>query len=125
MTHARVFYLSATGVAAAFMAMSAIPDVLRDAQAVAIFEHLGYPAYLLPFLGTAKLLGVGTVVLPGLPRLKEWAYAGLFFDLAGALYSHLSLGDPPSAWIFPIIGLLLVGSSYALRAANRAAAASR
>ena len=68
---------------------------------------------------------MGTVVLPGLPRLKEWAYAGLFFDLAGALYSHLSLGDPPSAWIFPIIGLLLVGSSYALRAANRAAAASR
>ena len=52
MTHARVFYLSATGVAAAFMAMSASPDVLRDAQAVSIFEHLGYPAYILPFLGT-------------------------------------------------------------------------
>jgi hypothetical protein len=58
--------------------------------------------------------------MPGFPRLKEWAYAGLVFDLAGAVYSHLSIGDPPNVWIFAIIGLFLVRSSYVLRATNPA-----
>jgi hypothetical protein len=92
--------------------------VLRNPQAISIFGHLGYPAYLLPFLGTAKLLGVGAVLVPGFRRLKEWAYAGLVFDLFGALYSHVSVGDPPSVWVFPIVGLFLVGGSYLLRTAN-------
>jgi hypothetical protein len=81
---------------------------------VAFFMHLGYPAYLLPFLGVAKTLGVLAVVVPGFPRLREWAYAGLTFDLSGALYSHLSVGDPASTWMFPVIGLLLVTASYSL-----------
>lgn len=114
MKNARILYWIVTGLAAALMVMASIPDVTRNAQAISIFEHLGYPAYLLPFLGTAKLLGVGALLIPGLRRLKEWAYAGLVFDLLGALYSHLSIGDPPSVWLFPIIGLLLVGGSYLL-----------
>jgi hypothetical protein len=81
---------------------------------VAFFMHLGYPTYLLPFLGVAKTLGVLAIVVPGFPRLREWAYAGLTFDLSGALYSHLSVGDPASTWIFPVIGLLLVAASYLL-----------
>ena len=114
MKYAKVLYWIVTGLAAALMVMSAIPDVLHDPQAVSAFEHLGYPGYLLPFLGTAKLLGVTTVVVPGHRRLKEWAYAGLVFDLSGALYSHLSVGAPSSVWVFPIIGLFLVGGSYLL-----------
>jgi DoxX-like protein len=117
MKNARILYWIVTGLAAGLMVMASIPDVLRNPQAIAIFGHLGYPAYLLPFLGTAKLLGVGAVLVPGFRRLKEWAYAGLVFDLSGALYSHVSIGDPPSVWAFPIIGLLLVGGSYLLRAA--------
>jgi len=78
----------------------------------AVFTHLGYPTYLLPFIGIAKILAAITVLVPGLPRLKEWAYAGLVFDLIGAFYSHLSVGDPPGNWLFPIIGLLLVAGSY-------------
>jgi len=77
--------------------------------------HLGYPAYLLPFLDVAKTLGVLAVVVPGFPRLREWAYAGLTFDLSGAVYSHLSVGDPVGVWTFPVIGLLLVTASYLLR----------
>lgn len=114
MKYAKVFYWIVTGLAAALMAMSSIPDVLRNPQALSVFEHLGYPDYLLPFLGTAKLLGVTALVVPGFRQLKEWAYAGLVFDLSGALYSHLSVGDPPSVWVFPIIGLFLVGGSYLL-----------
>src|SRR5215216_2622785 len=78
-----------TILASALMTLSAIPDVLRVPSAVMVFRHLGYPEYLLPFLGMAKLLGVAAVLAPGLAaRIKEWAFAGLTFDLIGALYSH-------------------------------------
>jgi hypothetical protein len=101
-----------TGLMAALMLLSAAPDVLRIPGAVAVFKHLGYPPYLLLLLGTAKILGVAAVLSPGPARLKEWAFAGLTFDLTGALYSHLSVGDPPSAWMAAAIGLALVAASY-------------
>ena len=68
-----VTYWVITGLMAAFMLMASIPDVLRQPQAIEVFGHLGYPAYLLPFLGTAKILGVIAVLVPGAGRLKEWA----------------------------------------------------
>jgi hypothetical protein len=105
-------YWVVTGLMAAFMLMASIPDVLRQPQAIEVFGHLGYPAYLLLFLGTAKILGVIAVLIPGSGRLKEWAYAGLIFDITGALYSHLSVGDPVSVWGFAVVGLVLVGGSY-------------
>ena len=80
----RVYWV-VTALMGAFMLMASIPDVLRFPQAVEIFGHLGYPAYLLPLLGTAKIGGVIAVLTPGLDRLKEWAYAGLVFDITGAL----------------------------------------
>lgn len=107
-------YWIVTILAAALMTMSAIPDVLMAEEALEFFRHLGYPQYLLPFLGVAKLLGVAAILQPWFPRLKEWAYAGLVFDLIGAFYSHLSVGDPPSFWIFAVIGLVLVSMSYVL-----------
>jgi hypothetical protein len=110
----KALYWILTGLLAAFMLLGSIPDLLRVPQAVAFLMHLGYPTYLLPFLGVAKTLGVLAVVVPGFPRLREWAYAGLTFDLSGALYSHLSVGDPASTWSFPVIGLVLVAASYLL-----------
>jgi len=101
-----------TGLMVALMLLSAVPDVLRIPGAVAVFRHLGYPPYLLLFLGTAKILGVTAVLGPGSARLKEWAFAGLTFDLTGALYSHLSVGDPASAWMPAAIGLALMAGSY-------------
>ena len=112
MKHSTLFWI-VTGLMAAFMLMAAIPDILRIPMAVEVFTHLGYPMYLLPFIGIAKVLGVVAVLVPGFPRLKEWAYAGLVFDLIGAFYSHVSVGDPPSAWMGPLVGLLLVVGSYA------------
>jgi uncharacterized membrane protein YphA (DoxX/SURF4 family) len=107
-------YWIVTGLMSAFMLMASIPDILQIPQAVEIFAHLGYPTYLLPFIGIAKTLGVAAVLLPVSARLKEWAYAGLVFDLIGALYSHLSIGDPPAAWAGAVIGLVLVTGSYTL-----------
>src|SRR4029453_5593072 len=105
-------YWIVTGLMAAFMLMASIPDILRIPQAVDLFRHLGYPTYLLPFLGIAKTFGVIAILAPGVLWLKEWAYAGLIFDLIGAVYSHLAVRDPPSAWGFPVFGLLLVTASY-------------
>lgn len=96
------------------MLMASIPDVLMIEEAIEIFRHLGYPSYLLPFIGVAKILGVIAILAPGFRRLKEWAYAGLVFDLIGALYSHIAVGDPISSWVFPLIGLALVTGSYFL-----------
>src|SRR5262249_51141650 len=107
-------YWIVTGLMVAFMMLGSVPDVLQLQQAVSFIRHLGYPSYLLPFLGTAKIVGITAVLVP-IPRtIKEWAYAGLVIDLTGALYSHLSVGDSVSAWAFPVIGLVLVGGSYLL-----------
>ena len=107
-----ILYWMLTGIMAALMLLGSIQDVLRVPAARAWFVHLGYPSYLLPVIGIAKILGVTAVVAPGTRRLKEWAYAGLVFDLLGATYSHISVGDS-FAWIIPVIGLLLVAGSYA------------
>ena len=110
----RLFYWILTGLTAAFMLMASIPDVLQIPEAVAVFTRLGYPRYLLPFIGTAKILAVIAILSPGFSRLKEWAYAGLVFDLIGAFYSHIAVGDSVGDWIFAIIALLLVTGSYVL-----------
>src|SRR5262249_22200381 len=70
------------------------------------------PPYLLPFLGTAKVLGAIAILSPGFRLLKEWAYAGLAFDLIGAVYSHISVGDPITIWGVAAVGLLLLTASY-------------
>ena len=112
-------YWTVTGLMTAFMLMASIPDVLQAPEAVSIFQHLGYPVYLLPFIGVAKIVGALTVLVPSPRTLKEWAYAGLVIDLTGALYSHLSVGDPLGTWMFAVIGLVLVGASYVLARLKR------
>jgi hypothetical protein len=73
-----------------------------------IHDQLGYPVYFIPFTGFAKLIGSIVILIPGLKTIKEWAYAGLFFDLAGAVYSGIAVAktvDPMMAfmlvWIVP------------------------
>jgi len=106
-------YWVVTGLMLVMMGVGAIPDLLSDPQAVELFEKLGYPLYLLPFIGAAKLLGVIAILVPGFPRVKEWAYAGFVFDLTGALYSTLAIGDFLSALTFPV-GYALIAGSYLL-----------
>lgn len=101
-----------TGLLAALMLMSSIPNILSAPSAIAVFNHLGYPAYLVPFIGVAKLLGVIAILVPGFPRIKEWAYAGLVIDLTGAFYSSVAVGDPASGWIIFFIGYMLIAGSY-------------
>lgn len=108
----KIIYWTFTILLAVLMTIGSIPDIIMIPEARAIFQHLGYPMYLLPFVGVAKILGIIAILVPGFNRLKEWAYAGLFFDITGALYSHIAVGDPASAWLPLILGYILIFGSY-------------
>jgi hypothetical protein len=80
---------------------------------------LGYPIYFLTILGISKILGVAIVLIPKTPLLKEWAYAGFFFVMSGAIFSHIATGDSISK-IFPsLLLLILTVVSWYLRPADR------
>src|SRR5215510_9560441 len=74
---------------------------------VDMITHLGYPVYLLALLATWKILGVITLLIPKFPLLKEWAYAGFFFIMSGAIFSHIASGDPVNE-LFPSLLLLFL-----------------
>jgi uncharacterized membrane protein YphA (DoxX/SURF4 family) len=81
--------------------------------------HLGYPVYLLTILGVWKLLGVAAVLAPKSPLLKEWAYAGFFFTMTGAIFSHFAVGDPAKEILPALLLLTLTVVSWYFRPANR------
>ncbi len=113
MKKTNILYWVFTGLFAAAMLMSAIPSILSLPSSVAIVStHLGYPLYFVPYTGVAKLLGVVAILIPGFPRIKEWAYAGLAYDLIAATYSLVAIGDPPAQWLFMSIWLILGALSY-------------
>src|SRR3954469_1777485 len=87
-------YWAATGLFGAVYLGSGTADVLHAAPVLATLAHLGFPAYLASILGPWKIAGALTVLAPRLPRMKEWAYAGIVFDLTGAAASHTFNSDP-------------------------------
>jgi hypothetical protein len=109
-----IFYWIFTGLLAALMLFSAIGGLKGGPDSDTLMKHLGYAHYVLPFLSVLKILGVVAILVPGFPRIREWAYAGFFFDLAGATYSFISVGDPPGAWLPMLIGFVLLFGSYLL-----------
>src|SRR5690242_10053742 len=108
----KILNLMFTGLFAALMLLSAIPDIFSAADAVkGMHDGLGYPIYFVPFIGVLKALGVFAIVVPGFAKIKEWAYAGLCFDLIGAAYSIIASGAPANA-VFMILPLALALLSY-------------
>jgi len=81
--------------------------------------HLGYPVYLLTILGVWKILGVVALLIPKYPLLKEWAYAGFFFAMSGAIFSHIAVGDPIKEIIPASILLIMTVVSWHFRPASR------
>ena len=95
-------------------------DVLRVPHVRVVMERLGYPAYFVVILGVWKLLGAVALVIPRYPRLKEWAYAGVIFNLTGALASHVASGDievGPMAYLVVMTGV--TAASWSLRPPSR------
>jgi hypothetical protein len=109
----KIIYWTFTGLLAAFMISSSIPAILSLPPSVgAVSTHLGYPAYFLPFIGVAKLLGGVALIVPGFPKIKEWAYAGFTFDLMGAFYSSISVHDNMTTLIPLYVAFIFLAGSY-------------
>jgi uncharacterized membrane protein YphA (DoxX/SURF4 family) len=81
--------------------------------------HLGYPVYFLTILGVWKILGVVALLIPKFPLLKEWAYAGFFFVMSGAIFSHIAVGDAVKENIPSLVLLVLTLISWYFRPAGR------
>jgi hypothetical protein len=111
-----VAYWGTTGLAAFAFLTGGIVDLQRGPAMLAGMSHLGYPSYFMLILGAWKVLGALALVAPRFPRLKEWAYAGIAFDLTGAALSHAAVGDGAAKVIVPLVLFGLVATSWALRA---------
>jgi len=112
-----IAYWIITILFAGFMGFTGVPDIMVSEDAVKFMNgFLGYPLYIIPFIGWAKLLGAIVLLVPGFPRLKEWAYAGMFIDLAGATYSNISAAPKfePSGLLFMLLFMGLLFASYIL-----------
>jgi hypothetical protein len=110
----KTLYWIILGLFSAFMLFSAVPDILVVPDAVTFMTHLGYPKYFIPFIGIAKLLGVIAILVPGYPRIKEWAYAGFFFDLVGATYSQMANDGFQAAEFVMLLPFAFLFLSYSL-----------
>jgi hypothetical protein len=119
MVHQKPAYWICTGLFCAVLGFSGVVHLTHVEFIVESMAHLGYPEYLLTILGLAKLLGVVAVLAPGHVLLKEWAYAGLAFDLLGASASHAFSGDAVGEVVPPLIVLMIGAASYVLRPVER------
>lgn len=117
-------YWITTGLGTAILTFGGINEVAHTPRVTETMAHLGYPAFLPTLLGTWKLLAVAALLAPRLPRLKEWAYAGVFFDVTGAMVSHAVAGDGAAHFAPPLAVLVLLATSWALRPVARKLVAS-
>ena len=115
----RIGYWGSTGLFCLVFLGGGIANLLRVEPQQHIMEGLGYPIYLMTFLGIAKLLGVIALLIPGFPLLKEWAYAGFTFDMLGAAFSHAYVGDSLASVATPLVVLFIGAASYLLRPDTR------
>lgn len=115
-----IAYWVATALLVFELVLGGIWDVLRVPHTREVMERLGYPLYFLVILGVWKLLGAVALVIPRFPRLKEWAYAGVVFNLTGALVSHVASGDiefGPMSYLVVMVGI--TATSWSLRPPSR------
>ena len=115
----KIIYWISTIWLALGMLSTGIVQLLKPAEEVAKITHLGYPVYFLTILGVWKVLGVIAVLIPRFPLLKEWAYAGFFFAMSGAVFSHLAVGDSVNEIFPPLLLLILTVVSWYSRPADR------
>jgi uncharacterized membrane protein YphA (DoxX/SURF4 family) len=115
-----VAYWVTTALVVFELVLGGLWDVLRVLQVRRLIERLGYPPYFLVILGIWKLLGAVALVIPRFPRLKEWAYAGVLFDLTGAVASLWASGlIDAGTMAYPIVMTGVAVASWALRPSSR------
>ncbi|WP_316837182.1 DoxX family protein [Pedobacter nutrimenti] len=115
----KIIYWISTIWLALGMVSTGIVQLLKMKEEVEKIALLGYPRYFLTIIGVWKILGVVAVLMPKLPLLKEWAYAGFFFAMSGAVFSHLAVGDGAKEFFGPILLLVLTIVSWYFRPSSR------
>ncbi|PJZ49138.1 DoxX family protein [Leptospira saintgironsiae] len=115
----KIIYWIATAWLSLGMVSTGIVQTIQMKEEADMFAHLGYPAYLMIILGVWKLLGVIAVLVPKYPLVKEWAYAGFFFTMSGAVFSHFAAGDGAKEYFGPALLLVLTVVSWYFRPADR------
>ena len=114
-----IIYWVATVWLSLAMVSSGIIQLIQREEDIADFLRLGYPAYFLSLIGVWKVLGTVAILVPGRPLVKEWAYAGFFFTMSGAVVSHLAMGDAITDWLPALLLSLLTLISWYFRPASR------
>jgi hypothetical protein len=115
----KIIYWTATLWLALGMLSSAVVQLGKMQEEVDGITRLGYPVYFLTILGVWKVLGIAVVLVPKLPLPKEWAYAGLFFAMSGAVFSHVATGHSVGELFGPLLLLVLTVVSWYFRPADR------
>lgn len=115
----KIIYWIATLWLALGMVSTGLVQVMHVKEEIALFTHLGYPAYLMTIIGVWKLLGVVAILVPKFPLIKEWAYAGFFFVMTGAVISHLVFNDSAKEYFGPVLLIVLTVVSWYFRPADR------
>jgi len=115
----KIIYWIATLWLALGMVSSGIVQLIKNKEEVDMMTHLGYPLYFLTIIGVWKMLGVAAVLIPKVPLVKEWAYAGFFFAMSGAVVSHFAVGDGAKEFFGPLLLLILSVISWYLRPLDR------
>lgn len=115
----KIIYWIATVWLALGMTSTGIVQLMKMKEETVMMAHLGYPLYFLTLLGIWKILGVIAILIPKLPLLKEWAYAGFFFVISGAVFSHLAAGDAAKDLFGPVLLIVLTAVSWYFRPADR------
>ena len=115
----KIIYWIATAWLALGMLSTGLVQLLKTEEEVYMITGLGYPVYFLTILGVWKILGVVAVLIPKFPLLKEWAYAGFFIAMSGAIVSHLINGDESREIFGPALLLILTMVSWYFRPADR------
>jgi hypothetical protein len=111
-------YWICTGLLVLWLIPNGVLDLMRIPGVIAGLQHLGYPAYLALILGVWKLLAVAALLHPGTRLVREWAYAGITFDMFDAFLSHLAVHDPIPIALAPLVVLAFAAGSYFLRPAK-------
>ncbi|MFY9307749.1 MAG: DoxX family protein [Bacteroidia bacterium] len=115
----KIIYWVATIWLSLGMTSSGIVQIIKVPEEVQMMTHLGYPLYFLTIIGVWKLLGVVAILVPKLPLIKEWAYAGFFFTMSGAILSHIAGGDSTKEFFGPVLLLILTAVSWYFRPTDR------
>jgi hypothetical protein len=115
----KIIYWISTMLIVLGMLPGGVGQIFHAKWSLDLIRPLGYPDYILTIIGTWKVLGSIVLLIPKFPLIKEWAYAGFFFAMSGAVFSHLASGESMNKIVSPLVLLLLIVLSWYFRPADR------